>query len=262
MLIASSQALPALKVALDDECSGKGLAFTKNSPPDFGLLFLAQFARFSIRTETEVTVHTHSQTNRYLHLCPARSGLWKFGFVGPSLASNARWAGSISDQASGPAAEPASKLWMSSLVLTFTKSKPSTARSATHFSMSAHHKFLRRVLSCSLIAMCKPVSKTVFFRPTGEWEKRRQRHGSVQPQTSWISSGLACFFFHSPNLRNRWGWSLLSDCSNFEAEKTSALCTLNFYDVQCTPAKRRSPWGNPKNRGKPQESANQRARYF
>ena len=70
------------------------------------------------------------------------------------------------------------------------------------------------------------------------------------------------FFFHSPNLRNRWGWSLPSDCSNFEAEKTSALCTLNFYDVQCTPAKRRSPWGNPKNRGKPQESANQRARYF
>ena len=44
-----------------------------------------------------------------------------------------------------------------------------------------------------------------------------------------------------------------SDCSNFEAEKTSALCTLNFYDVQCVPAKRRSPWetpiigGNPKN---------------
>ena len=28
--LASSQALPALKVALDDECSGKGLAFTKN----------------------------------------------------------------------------------------------------------------------------------------------------------------------------------------------------------------------------------------
>ena len=68
---ASSQTLPALKVALDDECSGKGLAFTKNNPPDFGLLFLAQFARFSIRTETEVTVHTHSQTNRHLHLCPA-----------------------------------------------------------------------------------------------------------------------------------------------------------------------------------------------
>ena len=55
---------------------------------------------------------------------------------------------------------------------------------------------------------------------------------------------------------------LVFDCSNFEAEKTSALCTLNFYDVQCTTAKRRSPWGNPKNRGKPQESANQRARYF
>ena len=92
-----------------DLAGGLGLAFTKNNPPDFGLLFLAQFARFSIRTETEVTVHTHSQTNRHLHLCPTRSGLWKFGFVGP-LASNARWAGSISDQASGPAAEPVSKL--------------------------------------------------------------------------------------------------------------------------------------------------------
>ena len=27
-------------------------------------------------------VYTHSQTNRHLHLCPARPGLWKFGFVG------------------------------------------------------------------------------------------------------------------------------------------------------------------------------------
>ena len=166
MQLASSHALPALKVALDDECSGKGLAFTKNNPPDFGLLFLAQFARFSIRTETEVTVHAHSQTNRHLHICPARSGLWKFGFVGP-LASNARWAGSISDQASGPAAEPVSKLGMSNLVLTFTKSKPSTARSATHFSMSAHHisskdpqlQFDRHVQTSF---------ENDFFRPTGE----------------------------------------------------------------------------------------------
>ena len=120
--------------------------------------------------------------------------------------------------------------------------------------------FLRRVLSCSLIAMCKPVSKTIFFRPTGEWEKRRQRHGSVQPQTSWISSGLACFFFSlsKPSQSMR----MVLAIRLFEAEKTSALCTLNFYDVQCTPVKRRSPWGNPKNRGKPQESANQRARYF
>ena len=53
---------PALKVAIDDECSGKGLVFTtclpwftKNNPPDFGLLFLAQFARFSIRTEAAFT---------------------------------------------------------------------------------------------------------------------------------------------------------------------------------------------------------------
>ena len=48
----------------------------KNNQPDFGLLFLAQFARFLIRTETEATVHTHSQTNRHLRLCPAAS----FGF--------------------------------------------------------------------------------------------------------------------------------------------------------------------------------------
>ena len=52
---------------------GPGTVFTKNNPPDFGLLFLAQFARFSIRTESEVTVHTHSQTNRHLCLCQAAS---------------------------------------------------------------------------------------------------------------------------------------------------------------------------------------------
>ena len=74
--VASSQALAALRVAIDGECSGKGLVFTKNNQPDFGLLFLAHFARFSIRTETEATVHTHSQTNRHLRLFPAAS----FGF--------------------------------------------------------------------------------------------------------------------------------------------------------------------------------------
>ena len=31
--IASSQALPELKVAIDDECWGKGLVFTKNNEP-------------------------------------------------------------------------------------------------------------------------------------------------------------------------------------------------------------------------------------
>ena len=103
-----------------------------------------------------------------------------------------------------------------------------------------------------------------FFSTHGRMRKKTSAPWEcTAPNLMAISSGLACFFFfHSPNLRNRWGWSLPSDCSNFEAEKTSALCTLNFYDVQCTPAKRRSPWGNSKNRGKPQESANQRARYF
>ena len=56
--------------------SARERVFTKNNPPDFGLLFLAHIARFQIRTETEVTVHTHSQTNRHLHLCLAAS----FGF--------------------------------------------------------------------------------------------------------------------------------------------------------------------------------------
>ena len=58
---------------------GKRPVIYENNPPDFGLLFLAQFARFSIRPETEVTVHqvhTHSQTNRHFRLCPAAS----FGF--------------------------------------------------------------------------------------------------------------------------------------------------------------------------------------
>ena len=69
------QALPALKVAIDDECSEKGRVFTKTNQPDlyFVLLFLAHFARFSIRTENEATVHTHSQTNRHLRLFPAAS---------------------------------------------------------------------------------------------------------------------------------------------------------------------------------------------
>ena len=62
--IALSQAIPALKGTIDHECSGNGLVSTENNPPDFGLLILAHFVRFSIRTEIEVTVHTHSQTNR------------------------------------------------------------------------------------------------------------------------------------------------------------------------------------------------------
>ena len=41
-----NQALPALKVAIVGDCLGKGLAFTKNGPPDFGLLFLAQSTWF------------------------------------------------------------------------------------------------------------------------------------------------------------------------------------------------------------------------
>ena len=47
--------------------------------------------------------------------------------------------------------------------------------------------------------------------------------------------------FHTPDLRDRQGWSMLSDCSNFEDEETAALdlCTLEFYDVQGTPGERR-----------------------
>ena len=92
--LASSQGLPALKVAIDDECSGKGLVFTKKNPPDFGLLFLAHFARFQIRTETEVTVHTHSQTNRHSHFCPG------FGFSVGDRKFEGRTTGSSTDEAS------------------------------------------------------------------------------------------------------------------------------------------------------------------
>ena len=45
--------------------------------------------------------------------------------------------------------------------------------------------------------------------------------------------------FHTPDLRDRQGWSMLSDCSNFEDEQTAALCTLEFYDVQGTLGERR-----------------------
>ena len=129
-------------------------------------------------------------------------------------------------------------------MLTFTKRWPSTV---THFSVSTHHTFLRRVLNCSLIAMCK-VPKQFFFRRT----HRRMRKKDVVSATECtapnlfmaLSSGLAIlFFFHSPNPCIGWGWSKPSDCSNFEGEKTLARRTLNFYDVQCTPAKWRSPWG-------------------
>ena len=87
---------------------------------------------------------------------------------------------------------------MSSLVLTFTKSKPSTARSATHFSMSAHHisskgpqlQFDRHV-------------KTSFennFFPT----HRRMRKKTSAPREctapnlmdfEWSSMLFVCFFF-------------------------------------------------------------------
>ena len=98
--------------------------------------------------------------------------------------------------------------------------------------------FLRRVLSCSLIAMCKPVSKTIFFDPQENEKKDVSATGvySPQPHGLRVVQHAFFFFFHSPNLLNRRGWStsLPSDCSNFESEKTSALCTPNFYDVQCS----------------------------
>ena len=150
---------------------------------------------------------------------------------------------------------------MSSLVLTFTKSKPSTARSATHFSMSAHHisskgpqlQFDRHVQTSF---------ENSFFRPTGEREKRRQRHGSVQPQTSWISSGLACFFFSlsKPSQSMRMVFAI----GLFEFRMRKDICSMYAKLLRCTvyACEAALAMGKPKNRGKPQESANQRARYF
>ena len=61
--------------------------------------------------------------------------------------------------------------------------------------------------------MCKPVSKTIFFDPQNE-KKRRQRHGSVQSQTSWISSGLAqgvIYLVSHRSLRIKF-WALRTNC--------------------------------------------------
>ena len=83
------------RIRTDDIRTFDICTLTKNYPPDFGLLFLAQFARFSIRTETKVPVHTHSQTNRHLHRCPAQA----FGSFVLLELFNARRAGSTSDPA-------------------------------------------------------------------------------------------------------------------------------------------------------------------
>ena len=48
-------------VAIDDDCSGKGLVFQKNNWPDFDFSFLAQFERFETCTETEETERSYSQ---------------------------------------------------------------------------------------------------------------------------------------------------------------------------------------------------------
>ena len=70
-IIALYKALPALQVAIDDDCLGKGLAFTKNILSYFDYLFFSDLRTlFHICTETEVRAHTQSQTNPHLHLCP------------------------------------------------------------------------------------------------------------------------------------------------------------------------------------------------
>ena len=130
-----------------------------------------------------------------------------------------------------PAAEPVSKLWMSSLGLTFTKSKPSTARSATHFSMSAYH-ISSKGPQLQFDRHEQTSFENNFFRPTGEWVKRCQRHGSVQPQTSWISSGLACFFFSlcKPSQSMR----MVLAIRLFQFRSRKAICSMYAKLLRCT----------------------------
>ena len=238
--VASSQALPALKVAIDDECSGKGLVFTKNNQPDFGLLFLAQFARFLIRTETEATVHTHSQTNRHLRLCPAAS----FGF-------------SVGNRKLDASKEPGLDLCLSddqsvlhaSSVLTFAKS---SSVSVTRFgSVSA-------VCVSQISSNGSQFDHHAVFKKSYTWAQRIWRGKLKQLGTLAHSVPLktdrnvsctvlrvwslkSMFVFHTPHFGDRrWhGRHASSNHSNFESEKASAFCTQNFYDGQCTPGKLR-----------------------
>ena len=69
----------------------------------------------------------------------------------------------------------------------------------THFSVSTHHTFLRRVLNCSLIAMCK-VSKQFFSLDPQENEKKDVVSATecTAPNLSMaLSSGLAILFYFS-----------------------------------------------------------------
>ena len=225
-------------------------------------LFLAQFAHFSIRTETEVTVHTHSQTNRHLHLWPARSssGLWKPGFVGAQMLEGPDQSLTWPGQRLSQWPNCACRAWCSRLRKVNLPPWPTMVYGvcAPHISSKGPQLQFDRHVQTGF------QNKISFHRTLRRTRKKKTLSvpQSLPLQTSCWQFRVVCHaFFHTPNLCNR-GWSLPSDCSNFEGEKTSALCTLNFYDVQCTPAKRRSPWGNPENRGNPIESANQQARYF
>ena len=76
--------------------------------------------------------------------------------------------------------------------------------------------------------------KKIYRTPEAKGKKRRsiaswlQRHRTRNvSSSSWqfrvVLAEQAAF--HTPDLRDRQGWSMLSDCSNFEDEETAALCT-------------------------------------
>ena len=62
--------------------------------------------------------------------------------------------------------------------------------------------------------------------------KRRQRHRSVQPQTSWISSGLACFFFSlsKPSQSMR----MVLAIRLFEFRRRKDICSMYAKLLRCT----------------------------
>ena len=231
--LASSQALPALKVAIDDECSGKGLAFTKNNPPDFGLLFLAQFARFSIRTETEVTmvtVHTHSQTNRHLHVCQhdeAFGSLVLLDLLRRMLDGPDRSLTRPAGQRLSQWANCECRAWCS--LLRKVNLPPRGPRPTFRCLRTT---FLRRVLSCSLIAMCKPVSKTIFFDPQ-ENEKRDVSATGVyspKPHGFRVVQHASFFSLSKPSQSMR----MVLAIRLFEFQSRKDICSMYAKLLRCT----------------------------
>ena len=182
----------------------------------------------------------------HLRLCLARSssGLWKFGFVGARLLEGPDW--SLTRPAAEPVTKCACRAWCSHL----RKAPPWPTFwciRTTHFFEESQLQFDRQS------AMCRPVSKTkLFHRTHRRMRKRHQRHRvchSKPPHGNFKWSGMLFFTLQTFAIGEDGPCHLTVRI--LKGKRWSALCTPNFYDVQCKPAKRRSPWRKPQEWGKP-----------